>query len=61
MPKNIEKYLNKVIQGDCLNEMKNIPGLFITANCIQGISVPACMEQGERTAHAVAEYLRRKA
>jgi site-specific DNA-methyltransferase (adenine-specific) len=25
MPQNIEKYLNKVIQGDCLNEMKNIP------------------------------------
>jgi oxygen-dependent protoporphyrinogen oxidase len=43
------------------NEMKNMPGLFITANYIQGISVPACMEQGERTARAVAEYLRSKA
>ncbi|RIV51401.1 site-specific DNA-methyltransferase [Flagellimonas taeanensis] len=25
MPKNISKYLNKVIQGDCLLEMKKIP------------------------------------
>src|SRR5680860_186813 len=25
MPKNINKYLNKVIQGDCLEEMKKIP------------------------------------
>lgn len=25
MPKNLAKYLNKVIQGDCLEEMKNIP------------------------------------
>jgi len=25
MSNNIDKYLNKVIQGDCLEEMKNIP------------------------------------
>jgi len=40
------------------NELKNCPGLFITANYIQGISVPACIEHGARTAQAVAEYLR---
>lgn len=40
-------------------ELKQTPGLFITANYMEGVAVPACMEQGERTAHAVAEYLRR--
>jgi protoporphyrinogen/coproporphyrinogen III oxidase len=40
------------------NELKNSPGLFITANYIQGVSVPACIEHGARTAQAVAEYLR---
>jgi oxygen-dependent protoporphyrinogen oxidase len=39
-------------------ELKNHPGLFITANYLQGVSVPACIEQGARTAQAVAEYLR---
>ena len=40
------------------NELKNSPGLFITANYIQGVSVPACTEHGARTAQAVADYLR---
>lgn len=42
-------------------EVNRIPGLFVTANYMEGVSVPACMEQGERTAHAVAEYLRSNA
>ena len=41
--------------------VKLLPGLFMTANYLEGVSVPACIEQGERTAHAVAEYLRRNA
>ena len=28
------------------NELKNCPGLFITANYVQGVSVPACIEHG---------------
>jgi protoporphyrinogen/coproporphyrinogen III oxidase len=40
------------------NELKQTPGLFITANYIQGVSVPACIEHGVRTAEAVAKYLR---
>ena len=39
-------------------ELKKCPGLFITANYIQCVSVPACIEHGARTAQAVAEYLR---
>jgi len=42
-------------------ELKSTPGLFITANYLEGVSVPSCIEQGARTAHAVAEYLGRKA
>ncbi len=42
-------------------ELKRTPGLFITSNYLDGVSVPACMEQGERTAHAVAAYLGRGA
>jgi oxygen-dependent protoporphyrinogen oxidase len=41
-------------------ELRNSPGLFISSNYLTGVSVPACIEHGERTAHAVAEYLRRK-
>jgi oxygen-dependent protoporphyrinogen oxidase len=40
-------------------ELGRTPGLFITANYLEGASVPACIEQGERMAHRVAEYLRR--
>ena len=43
-----------------LDELKNSPGLFIAGNYLEGISVPACIEQGDRTARAVAEYLGRK-
>ncbi len=43
------------------DELKKTPGLFLTSNYLEGISVPACIEQGDRTAHAVAEYLGRKA
>ena len=46
--------------GEVKNELKNIPGLFLAANYLEGVSVPACIEQGERTAHAVAQYLGRK-
>ena len=42
-------------------ELKKTPGLFITANYLEGVSVPACIEQGGRTARAVAEYLGRRA
>lgn len=40
-------------------KLKECPGLFMTSNYLEGISVPACMELGQRTAHEVAEYLRR--
>jgi protoporphyrinogen/coproporphyrinogen III oxidase len=42
-------------------ELNCVPGLFITANYLEGVSVPACIEQSNRTARAVAEYLGRKA
>jgi len=43
------------------DELKQTPGLFITSNYLEGVSVPGCIEQGGRTARAVAEYLRRDA
>jgi oxygen-dependent protoporphyrinogen oxidase len=42
------------------DELNKLPGVFIASNYLEGISVPACIEQGERTAHAVAGYLGRK-
>src|SRR5262245_11516833 len=42
-------------------ELNCVPGLFITANYLEGVSVPACIEQSNGTARAVAEYLGRKA
>jgi oxygen-dependent protoporphyrinogen oxidase len=42
------------------SELNKIPGLFLTANYLEGVSVPACIEQGERTAHEIAKYLGRK-
>ena len=39
------------------NALKRCPGLFVTGNYLEGVSVPACMEQGDATAHAVAEFL----
>jgi oxygen-dependent protoporphyrinogen oxidase len=41
-------------------ELKKTPGLFIASNYLEGVSVPACIEQGGRTARAVADYLGRK-
>ena len=41
------------------DELDRMPGLFLTANYVEGVSVPACIEQGGRTAQAVADYLRR--
>jgi oxygen-dependent protoporphyrinogen oxidase len=46
--------------GAVKEELMKVPGLFIASNYLEGISVPACIEQGDRTAHAVAEYLGRK-
>ncbi len=43
------------------NELQNTPGLFITANYMEGASVPSCIDQGNRMAYTVAEYLGRKA
>jgi oxygen-dependent protoporphyrinogen oxidase len=42
------------------DELTASPGLFIASNYLEGPSVPACIEQGDRTARAVAEYLGRK-
>jgi oxygen-dependent protoporphyrinogen oxidase len=42
------------------DELRKTPGLFMTGNYLEGISVPGCIEQGDRTARAVAEYLGRK-
>jgi oxygen-dependent protoporphyrinogen oxidase len=39
------------------NELKRCPGLFVSGNFLDGVSVPACLEQGDATAHAVAEFL----
>jgi oxygen-dependent protoporphyrinogen oxidase len=41
------------------SELEQTPGLFIASNYLEGVSVPACIEQAERTAHRIAEYLRR--
>jgi oxygen-dependent protoporphyrinogen oxidase len=41
-------------------ELKKLPGVFMTTNYFEGVSVPACIEQGDRTARAVAAYLGRK-
>ena len=32
------------------DELKKTPGLFIASNYLEGVSVPACIEQGDRTA-----------
>jgi len=41
-------------------ELTQMPGLFLAANYLEGVSLPACIDQGDRTARAVAEYLGRK-
>jgi oxygen-dependent protoporphyrinogen oxidase len=42
------------------DELKKTPGVFLTGNFLEGVSVPACIEQGTRIARAVAEYTGRK-
>jgi oxygen-dependent protoporphyrinogen oxidase len=42
------------------DELRNSPGLFIASNYLDSVSVPGCIERGEQTAQAVAEYLRSK-
>jgi protoporphyrinogen/coproporphyrinogen III oxidase len=41
------------------SELEHTPGLFVASNYLEGASVPACIEQAERTAHQVAAYLKR--
>jgi oxygen-dependent protoporphyrinogen oxidase len=41
-------------------ELKTTPGLFLAGNYLEGVSVPACIEQGERAARAVAGFLGKK-
>jgi oxygen-dependent protoporphyrinogen oxidase len=41
------------------SELQQAPGLFITSNYMEGASVPACIEQAEKTARRIAEYLGR--
>jgi oxygen-dependent protoporphyrinogen oxidase len=42
-------------------QLKRSPGLFLTGNYLEGVSVPAAMEHGERTAAAVAEFVEARA
>ena len=42
------------------SELKSAPGLFLAGNYMEGVSVAACIESGERTAREVAEYIRSK-
>lgn len=42
------------------DELKKTPGLFLASNYLEGVSVPACIENGNRTAQAIAEHLGRK-
>jgi len=41
------------------SELQQTPGLFIASNYLEGASLPACIEQAERSAHQIAAYLRR--
>jgi oxygen-dependent protoporphyrinogen oxidase len=41
------------------DELMRTPGLFLTGNYLEGVSLPSCIEQGDRTARAVADYLGR--
>lgn len=38
--------------------LARIPGMFVTGNFLHGVSVPACIEHGDKTAAAVSEFLR---
>ncbi|HEX4998383.1 MAG TPA: protoporphyrinogen oxidase [Terriglobia bacterium] len=39
-------------------QLKRTPGLFLTGNYLDGVSLPATLEHGEKTAAAVAEFLK---
>jgi protoporphyrinogen/coproporphyrinogen III oxidase len=41
-------------------ETRAVPGLFLAGNYLDGVSVAACLEAGERTAREVAAYLRKQ-
>ena len=41
------------------SRVRDLPGLFLTGNYIDGVSVPASMEHGVRTADAAIQYIRR--
>jgi oxygen-dependent protoporphyrinogen oxidase len=45
--------------GAVKDELNKMPGVFLTGNYLEGVSVPACIEQGDRTARLVAEYVGR--
>ena len=40
-------------------KINELPGLFLTGNYLEGVSVPGSMERGVRTADAVIQYIRR--
>ena len=40
-------------------KINELPGLFLTGNYLEGVSVPASMEHGQRTADAVIEHIGR--
>ena len=42
-------------------ELKKTAGIFLASNYLEGVSLPACIDQGDRTAQVVGEYLGRKA
>ena len=44
---------------DAMERIGKQPGLFLTGNYLSGVSVPASIEQGQRTGSAAIEYLRR--
>lgn len=44
---------------DAMKRIAKQPGLFLAGNYLNGVSVPASIEQGQRTGSAVIEYLRR--
>jgi oxygen-dependent protoporphyrinogen oxidase len=41
------------------SELQQTSGLFVASNYLEGASLPACIEQAERTAHQIASYLRK--
>ena len=60
MKVSIRGFLLAALVAAVREELKKTPGLFIASNYLEGLSVPACIEHGARTAQAVADYLGRK-